>query len=160
MQEFDDSIVGKDLEARCSKCGESWHVVVAVSDGKIAEVECKSCGGRHKYRPVHKDRLTVKTNTKTSIAVGTSSKEALRKPTGEKRASKVKEEIEPVILTPLVEHNGGPTKEYSIKATDYTLGDRIIHKTFGEGIVDEIQPSLKKMFVTFLTKRIQLVYGK
>lgn len=160
MQVFDDSIVGKDLEALCSKCGESWHVVVAVSDGRIAEVECKSCGGRHKYRPVHKDRLTVKTNTKTSIAVGTSSREALKKPTGEKRASKAKVEAEPVAIIPRVEHNGGETKEYSIRATDFLVGDRIIHKSFGVGIVEEVNTSLKKMTVAFSTERLQLVFGK
>ena len=39
---FDDTAVAKDIEAVCSKCGESWHVIVAVSDGKIAQVQCKS----------------------------------------------------------------------------------------------------------------------
>ena len=35
---FDESAVAKDIEAVCSKCGESWHVIVAVADGKIAQV--------------------------------------------------------------------------------------------------------------------------
>lgn len=162
QHKIDDSIVGKDLEARCSKCGESWHVIVAVSDGKIAEVECKSCGGRHKYRPIHKDRLTVKKNTATSVALSTTSREALipekkSKASAEKHAAKTRIEQVPV---PLVEHNGGETKDYMISRSDYILGDRIMHKKFGEGIVDGILPSQKKMFVTFSTGRTQLVYGK
>ena len=36
---FDDSAVAKDIEAVCSKCGESWHVIVAVSDGKLAQLD-------------------------------------------------------------------------------------------------------------------------
>jgi hypothetical protein len=163
---IDDSAVGKDVEAKCSKCGESWHVIVAVDDGKIVEVECKSCGGRHKYRPLHRDRLTVKKNTSTSIALGTSDPDAKIKSTGtktpraagEKRSSKAA--AEPAILTPRVEHNGNDTKEYNIKRTDYVLGDRILHKKFGEGIVDEILESQGKMYVTFLTVRTLLVYGK
>ena len=65
---FDDTAVAKDIEAVCSKCGESWHVIVAVSDGKIAQVQCKSCGGYHKYRPIATDRMSLKRNTKTAIA--------------------------------------------------------------------------------------------
>ena len=31
--------VGADIEALCGKCGDTWHVVVALVNGKIAKVE-------------------------------------------------------------------------------------------------------------------------
>jgi capsular polysaccharide biosynthesis protein len=43
--------VGKDVEAACRKCGEVWHVIVAVEGGKITKVQCKECMAYHRYRP-------------------------------------------------------------------------------------------------------------
>jgi len=45
--------VGADVEALCSKCGDVWHVVVAKVGEKIAKVQCKQCGGYHRYRSPH-----------------------------------------------------------------------------------------------------------
>ena len=70
MRTFDNSDVAKDIEAVCSKCGESWHVIVAVYDGKIEQVQCKSCGGYHKYKPIARDRMTLKRDTKSAVAEG------------------------------------------------------------------------------------------
>ncbi len=164
---LDDNAVGKDVEAICSRCGETWHVIVAVADGKIAQVQCKSCHNFHKFRPIAEDRMTLKRNTKTSIAMG--SKDApVVKPQSEAerlasggRGSRIKEPkiVEPKILKPKVAHNGGDTKPYSIKATGFELGDKIMHAKYGAGIVDEL-PAPGKMFVTFETIRVQLIYGK
>ena len=44
--------VGSDIEAVCKKCGDVWHVVIALADRRIANVECKECGARHRYRGV------------------------------------------------------------------------------------------------------------
>lgn len=161
---FDDSAVAKDIEAVCSKCGETWHVIVAVASGKIAEVQCKSCGGFHKYRPIAEDRMTLKRNTSTSIAAATKngSPEALKAAESRKKGEKaprVVKEAEPKILKPKVPHNGGATKPYNLKNTGYELGDKINHNKYGLGIVDEM-PMPGKMFVTFETIRVQLVYGK
>lgn len=144
---FDDSAVAKDIEAVCSKCGESWHVIVAVSDGKIAQVQCKSCGGYHKYRPIATARMSQKKSTKSTIAASTREGSPLPK-------LKI-----PKILTPAVDASDRPVRPYSIKAADYRLGDRIEHSKFGIGVVDGF-PSPGKMNVTFETERLLLVYGK
>lgn len=147
---FDDSAVAKDIEAVCSKCGESWHVIVAVADGKIAQVQCKSCGAYHKYRPIATDRMSLKKNTKSAIAASTKSGSPL---------PKAKAAAEPKVLQPQVEANNRPVKPYSMKSVDYRLGDKIEHVKFGIGVVDGF-PAPGKMNVTFEHERVLLIYGK
>ena len=168
IPKLDDSAVGKDVEAICSRCGETWHVIVAVADGRIAQVQCKSCNSFHKFRPIAEDRMTLKRSTRSSIAMGSKDaphvkpvSEAERQASGGRRGGQPKapKVSEPKILTPKVEHNGGPTKPYSIKATGFELGDKIMHAKYGAGIVDEL-PEPGKRFVTFETVRLLLVYGK
>src|SRR5512138_3234756 len=51
---FMSAAVGADVEALCSKCGDVWHVVVAkLPTGQIAKVQCKQCGGYHRYKSPH-----------------------------------------------------------------------------------------------------------
>ena len=45
--------VGADVEALCSKCGDVWHVVVAKVGEAIVKVQCKQCGGYHRYKSPH-----------------------------------------------------------------------------------------------------------
>lgn len=44
------SRVGSEIRAVCGKCGDVWHVVVAMTGSRIAQVECGDCGARHRYR--------------------------------------------------------------------------------------------------------------
>src|SRR3954469_14903432 len=44
---------GADVEALCSKCGDVWHVVVAKVGEQIVKVQCKQCGGYHRYKSPH-----------------------------------------------------------------------------------------------------------
>lgn len=155
LPEFDDDAVAKDIEAVCSKCGESWHVIVAVADKKIAQVQCKSCGAYHKYRPVAADRMSLKKSTKTAIAA--SSPEAGAAP--KSKTARASKSAEPKAAMPQVKANARPVRPYSIKSLDYQLGDRIEHVKFGAGIVDEF-PAPGKMYVTFASERRLLVYGK
>lgn len=161
-QVFTDKDVAKDIEAVCSKCGESWHVIVAVANGQIAKVECKSCGGAHKYRPVGANRTTLKKSTKSAVV--DASAPAATKPTASKaskasKSSKSSSNASPKLLVPKVNANNREIRKYGIKETGFRLGDRIEHTKFGLGIVDEF-PSPNKMYVTFETERILLVYGK
>ncbi len=41
--------VGSDIEAICKKCGDVWHVVIALADRAIAKVECRECRARHRH---------------------------------------------------------------------------------------------------------------
>lgn len=155
LQTFTDKDVAKDIEAVCSKCGESWHVIVAVADGQIAKVECKSCGGAHKYRPIAANRMTLKKSTKSAIAASV----AVSSTKASSKAKKSANPAEPKILVPKVKANARAVRKYGIKETGFLLGDRIEHAKFGFGIVDEL-PAPNKMYVTFETERILLIYGK
>ena len=158
---FTDSDVSKDIDAICSKCGETRHVIVAVVDGKIAKVMCNSCKASHKYKPVAKDRVTITRDSKSTISA--SSSEATSAPkkraTSSSTSSTPKRPVEPKHLTPKVPANDNPVRKYSLKDTGFALGDQIEHAKYGIGVVDEL-PSPNKMYVTFDTARVLLVYGK
>ena len=72
---------GKDIEARCGKCGEVWHVVVAMVGDAIAKVQCKECHAYHKYRPI------AGATTKAASARRKSASRS-RKPAGPKKRPK------------------------------------------------------------------------
>jgi hypothetical protein len=42
--------VGADIESMCAKCGDVWHVVVAMVGSQVAKVQCKQCGGYHRHK--------------------------------------------------------------------------------------------------------------
>ncbi|MCL2326144.1 MAG: hypothetical protein FWC40_06595 [Proteobacteria bacterium] len=151
---FGQDAVAKDIEAVCSKCGEAWHVVVAVADGKIVKVQCKSCQGYHRYRPIATERMTLKQSTKSTIAASTRQGSPMPKPATERATSGATKAIQPYVKA-----NDRTPRPYSMKSADYLLGDRVTHAKFGQGIVDGF-PAPNKMFVSFETKRLLLVYGK
>jgi len=107
--------VGADIEAVCGRCGEVWHVIVAIANGEIARVECKQCGRPHRYRPIG-GRPAVARSAKRSRSASAKVKPA----------------------QPLVEANPSrPPKSY--RSSDcYAIGDRIEHPRFGAGVVDRV----------------------
>src|SRR5512136_2543457 len=42
--------VGEDIEDICTRCGDTWHVVMAKLGDRVAKVVCKLCGSQHNYR--------------------------------------------------------------------------------------------------------------
>ncbi len=111
---------GSDVESLCGKCGDTWHVVVAMVGSVIAKVQCKECGGLHKYRPL---------GGKTAAKAGSKR----RKTAGGSRARK-EATAEPV----------GPTVEPDYKRNirtyradeHFEVADRVQHPTFGLGVVE------------------------
>ncbi|RMH42584.1 MAG: hypothetical protein D6689_07805 [Deltaproteobacteria bacterium] len=108
--------VGADIESLCSKCGDVWHVVVAMVDGKVAKVECKECHGVHRYRdPKGKAKAAPKRTSKAGAG---------------KKA--------PAPKVPVVEANPDrPPRPYRTTDT-YEPGDRVQHATFGDGVVQAV----------------------
>lgn len=105
--------VGADIEAVCGRCGEVWHVIVAIADGGIAKVECKQCGRPHRYRQVGRRPAPARTATHT------------RRAKAQRAGALV--EADP----------SRPPKTY--RSTDsYHIGDRIEHPRFGAGVVDRV----------------------
>lgn len=107
--------VGADVESLCSKCGDVWHVVVAMVGDKIAKVECKECHGLHRYRdPKGKQKPAATT---------------ARKRTTRTKAAAVSAAVSYVEADP-----SKPVRDYRTTCT-FEAGERIAHVKFGEGVV-------------------------
>lgn len=127
--------VGADIDNRCTKCGITTHVVVATPEGKLAKLECKQCGSKHQYRDPNKKKAAAKKKTATR-------KRAPAAPVG-----------------PLVEPNlNWPIKQYEVSGT-YQPGERIQHKTFGAGVIEQVMGPLK-VRVFFEDGQKILIQGK
>ena len=130
--------VGSDIEATCKKCGDVRHVVIALADGRIAKVECGQCGARHRYRSV-----------KAEIGAARG-KPAARKTLSRTRSSKKK---------PVVEADESrPRRDFRMTDT-YQVGDRVLHASFGEGVVQEAAAPAK-IVVLFDDGSKTLVHGR
>ncbi len=134
--------VGADIGAICRKCGDVWHVVVAVADGRIAKVECKQCGGRHRYKPAGGEAVAPRRRTS---GAGTAKKAAAR---GRGRN-----------LGPVVEADlSRPVRDYRPSET-FSPGDRMRHPKFGEGIVQAVVGPTKVQ-VLFDAEQKTLVHAR
>jgi predicted nucleic acid-binding Zn ribbon protein len=130
--------VGSDIEAACKKCGDVWHVVIALADSRIANVECRECGARHRYRGVKGETGAVRR------------KPATRATPSRARGGKQK---------PVVEADESrPRRDFRMSDT-YEVGDRVLHASFGEGVVQEA-PVPAKIVVLFDVGLKTLVQGR
>ena len=111
-------------------------MVVAVSDGRIAQVECKQCGARHRYRPPDGD------------AQGGAAARS-RRATARTASSK-----KPVVEADL----SRPSRPFRMRET-YQVGDRVVHATFGEGVVQAVTGA-RKVEVLFEAGPKILVHGR
>jgi hypothetical protein len=129
--------VGSDIEAVCKKCGDVWHVVIALADRRIAKVECRDCGAQHRYRSIQGE-----------VGAGRSAPAAR---SGSPRArSKDKKQIVEADMS-------RPCRDFSMRKT-YAVGDRVVHTSFGEGVVQESAPA--KIVVLFGAGSKTLVHGR
>jgi hypothetical protein len=130
--------VGADIAALCSKCGDVWHVIVAKVGEQIVKVQCKECGGYHRYKSP------------------AGAKAAAKKPsTSRPREPKavVEKHEAPAVAADLSK----PVRRYS--ANDrYEVGERVEHPTFGQGTVEVIDG--QKCTVFFAVGRKVLVHAK
>lgn len=129
--------VGEDILNVCSKCGDVKHVVVAIVGSEVAQVECKECGARHRYRaPTGDAAAPVKKKKKATR------RSATKAPAG-----------------PLVEPDlDRPVRAYQTSDT-YTVGDRVDHSHFGTGVVEEVVGPTK-MRVFFSDGQKTLLQGR
>lgn len=134
--------VGADVEALCSKCGDVWHVVVAMVGTKIAKVQCKQCSGYHRYKSPHGAPAEAKLPSNK------------RPPKEPKEPKEPRERFEkPAVAADLTK----PARPYRA-SEKFEVGDRVDHPTFGQGIVETSEPG--KITVFFATGRRVLVQSK
>jgi hypothetical protein len=113
--------VGQDIEALCGRCGQVWHVVMAMMGDRIAKVVCKRCGSHHRYR----------TETDEGDATNANGARTGRRLGATRRSSRSSAPA-PAPL-PAFDPNK-PPRTYAAKDV-YDPGDRISHATFGTGVV-------------------------
>ncbi len=130
--------VGADIAALCHKCGDVWHVIVAKVGEQIVKVQCKECGGYHRY----------KSPAGAALAKKAATKRAPRKPS----AVVEKHEV-PSVAADL----SRPVRKYAA-SEQFEVGDRVDHATFGTGTVEIVDGA--KITVFFATGRKVLVHAK
>jgi hypothetical protein len=118
--------VGADIESYCGKCGKTWHVVIAMVDGRVAQVECSRCGKRH--RPRAESTAAPRVHRRTG-EVSTPSA----------RASK-----------PLVDADMSAAPVPYTASGAYKPGQRVDHPAFGPGVVERVLAT-NKVQVFFAT---------
>ena len=111
--------VGEDIEDICTRCGDTWHVVMAKVGERVAKVVCKLCGGQHNYRG---DQQPAAAGGASSNTWGRSRKRRVTRPSSSTPAPTV-------VFDP-----SKPPRAYSPKL-GYLPGERVTHVTFGIGVV-------------------------
>jgi hypothetical protein len=128
--------VGQDIEALCGRCGQVWHVVMAMMGDRIAKVVCKRCNGHHRYRT---DNETPEAAPNAPAREGQG-----RRPAPARRFARAAART-PAPL-PTFDPNK-PPRTYTAKEA-YGQGDRVMHPTFGTGIVTGV-PAPGRVEVAF-----------
>ncbi|MBE7450598.1 MAG: hypothetical protein HS111_17370 [Kofleriaceae bacterium] len=133
---------GADIEALCSKCGDVWHVVVAKVGEDIVRVICKECGAQHRYRNPKVPKGATRRASSTTAAP-----RAAREPRVVQRFD-----------TPAVQADLTKAVRTYKASERFVVGERVEHPTFGQGVVEVIEPG--KMTVFFAVGRKMLVQAK
>jgi hypothetical protein len=133
--------VGEDIEDICTRCGDTWHVVMAKIGDRVAKVVCKLCGSQHNYRG--------EKNTPAPSA-GTST-------WGRPRRRKARSSVTPAPRMADFDPSK-PPRGYSPKDA-YLPGERVIHASFGVGVVAST-PGPGKVDVQFPTGARTLACAK
>lgn len=133
--------VGADVEALCSKCGDVWHVVVAKVGEQIAKVQCKQCGGYHRYKSPHGAPKEKRQPSQFA-------------PRPERAPKAPVERFEkPAVAADLTK----PVRAYGA-SLKYEVGERVEHPSFGQGVVEVSEPGKVTLF--FASGRRVLVQSK
>lgn len=135
--------VGADIESLCAKCGDVWHVVVAKEGQQIVKVQCKQCGGYHRYK------------SPTSVPKEKRAPPSLMERAQRELAPKAPVErfAKPAVAADLTK----PVRTYRASER-FEVGERVDHPSFGQGVVEASEPG--KVTVFFGTGRRVLVQSK
>ncbi len=119
--------VAKEVLSYCTSCKMDLnHIIVAMQGDRIAKVQCKTCQKIHAYK-------AAKGVTEPSAAPKPAKKKTKKASAEEQMASSVEAEWEKLMAV----HKAAAVKPYTIK-TQFTIGDKLKHATFGEGIVGKL----------------------
>lgn len=137
-------MAGERIESRCRRCNDiTGHVIVAMVGGEIYKVECQACRSVHKFHPAtpaapERRRVSAPAKERASKA----STESSRKLADEQAWQGA------------LNQHFGDEKNYAMDAA-FSVGDLVVHPSFGKGIVQAVQPP-NKMTVLFRDGRRDL----
>ena len=137
------SSVADETLAYCTSCKMDLnHIIVALKGERIAKVQCLTCKKEHVYR--------APKGATTPQAKSSKSKKSENQ---DDQNHSIEAEWEKLMSS----HRDAAVKPYSIKG-HFTLGDKLNHPTFGDGIVGKlIYPN--KLEVIFRMDVKILIYG-
>jgi len=121
------SLVGKNIDAFCSRCGFTLaHIVLYEVGGVVRAVKCKTCGAEHRYHgPAPEKRRSVPAERRSGAAPAARTRTV-------RPADARQWEARNAVLTPDV-------VAWDYKLTEcYEKGDVITHPSFGRGFVESI----------------------
>ena len=121
--------VGKEIVCYCTRCKmDLGHTIMSMIGGIPSRVICRTCKSEHNYKP----KKGVKEPGATPATSGTRS--VVRAP----RETKVEKTV-PVEVEWMKQLNAStrPLREYAANES-FSVGDRIKHPTFGEGVVQKL----------------------
>lgn len=121
--------VGEDIEDICLRCGDTWHVVMAKVGDRVVKVVCKRCGGQHDYRGDYSEEPARPRKKQWG-------RPRRRRPRRAAPAPAVAQ-FDP----------SKPPRSYSPQGS-YLPGERLIHVSFGVGVVTSL-PGPGKVDVQF-----------
>ena len=110
--------VGEDIEDICTRCGDTWHVVMAKIGDRVAKVVCKLCGSQHNYRG------EKNAPAPSSGGSGSTWGRSRRRKTRTNTPAPQMADFDP----------SKPPRGYSPRDS-YVPGERVIHASFGVGVV-------------------------
>src|SRR3954452_6729016 len=135
--------VGQDIEDICTRCGDTWHVVMAKVGERVIKVVCKLCGSQHNYRG------------ENNVAAGGSSSSSSWG--GGRRRKTLKRGAPAPPSAPDFDPTR-PPRAYTAQGS-YAPGERIVHPSFGTGVV-AATPGPGKVDVVFPTGARTLACAK
>jgi hypothetical protein len=141
------SLVGKNIDAFCSRCRlQLAHIVLYEVGGSVHGVKCKTCGSEHRYHgPRPKKRRYVLAERRP----GTDS-------------AKMQRLVRPVDSRQWEQRNASKTSDavvWDYKWTEnYEKGDVIAHLQFGRGFVEKV--STDSMEALFREGRKQMAINR
>src|SRR5207245_1785873 len=103
--------VGQDIEDICTRCGDTWHVVMAKVGERVVKVVCKLCGSQHNYR-----------GESNGAAAGSSSSSSSWGGARRRRTAKRAAPAAPAVANvPIADRPPGPTDDASADRDDGTV---------------------------------------
>jgi hypothetical protein len=122
--------VGKEVVCYCTRCKmDLGHTIMAMIKGVPARVVCRTCKSEHNYKP------------KRGVSEPGGPESIRRSLVGGTRAprEKIVEKTVPVEVEWMRQINAStkPKREYAANEP-FGTGDRLVHPTFGEGIVQKL----------------------